>query len=537
MVPRALRPFVAVAPVPAALALFALVLLPSAPARAGGREPAQEPPVVPEAPEASAPAGSPSILLVTVDTLRRDHLGCYGYFRDTSPAIDALAREGILFERALAPSASTLPSHLSMLTGLYAHQHDRTSNKDGLRNPFASGPGCASIARELAGAGYRTAAIVSSRVLDQATGIGDGFEHFDSPRSATNPRDARETTRRALDWLDELEGDEPFFLWLHYWDTHEPNRPDGAYATMFETDDRLVEWIGRCGIDTAELTERFRLDASVQRQFVDVGRAGRPVVDGSQVGGPFRSRKRRKAQRPVRIDTARIADLINRYDGDLRTIDDQIGHVFDRLKEGGLWDRTIVAFTADHGQSLGENVFFGHGFITNVNTFVPLVLRFPPGPSFEGIEQPRRVSSLVSLVDMMPTVLARLDERIAPAFRAQIEGTDVLAEDFARPFALTQQSSQFHRGKEQDLKCALVRDRWKYVYRSSGPAELFDLEGAGEGTDVLSENEEVARALRAIVEDLLARKPETTSAAQATPDEELDELLDNLRDLGYVGDE
>jgi len=126
----------------------------------------------------------PPIVLVTVDTLRREHLGCYGYRRPTSPVIDALAADSVVFERALATMVTTVPSHLSMMTGLYAHQHGLTSNVDGVERPFVSSDTVTTLARTLNGAGYETAAFVSSIVVHGRTGLSDGFEHYaESPLS------------------------------------------------------------------------------------------------------------------------------------------------------------------------------------------------------------------------------------------------------------------------------------------------------------------------------------------------------------------
>jgi len=138
-------------------------------------------------PQAGTLPSAPSILLVTVDTLRRDHLSCYGYFRETSPCIDAFAKKGVLFERTLAPMASTYPSHLSILTGLYPHQHGRTANRDGVKNPFKSIEGCASVAVALRDQGYRTGGFISSTVLHARTGVGEGFDHFSCPNPGQKP--------------------------------------------------------------------------------------------------------------------------------------------------------------------------------------------------------------------------------------------------------------------------------------------------------------------------------------------------------------
>ena len=460
----------------------------------------------------------PSIVLITVDTLRREHLGCYGYFRETSPRIDALAAESVLFEGALATMASTLPSHLSMFTGLYPYQHGKTSNVEAVRAPFRSSEGCVPLAAALSGAGWRTAGFVSSVVLHENTGIGEGFQVFEHPLLRYGPFEAPETTSRALRWLEE-DGEEatPFFLWIHYWDVHEPNVPAPGYTGMFERDAELSAWMEQRGLDADDLARRFAADATVVEHFFGSERPGAPpsALD--------------VAPRPA-IDRAALEDLWNRYDACVREVDDQIGRVIDALKASGAWDRSIVVLTADHGQSLGEDHSFGHGRFTNVNTFVPLIVHFPADVGGRA----RREGGIVSLVDLAPTLLARFDEPALHAFGEQLEGRDLLSPAFDRPFAYTQEATRFTR--REGLECALVSRRWKYVHRDHGAEELYDLEGAGEFTDVLAANSDVAAKFERELAAMLERVPLLAESIQLEP-EETSALLEDLEDLGYTAHE
>jgi arylsulfatase A-like enzyme len=485
--------------------------------------------------EPAAALAPPSVIvLITLDTLRRDHLGCYGYFRDTSPRMDAFAAESVVFERALATAASTFPSHLSMLTGLYPHQHGRTSNFEGIREPFVSGPGCASLARALQAAGWRTAGFVSSRVLAEDTGIDDGFETYWCPSPRGNPARAETTTDHALAWLESTEPGGQLFLWVHLWDTHEPNDPPEPYAGMFEADERLSARIAESGIDLERLREKFKADASVPKMFFgNAGAERKKSIAERREEELQRKRRKRKPQEPeVEIDERSLLDLWNRYDACVRYLDHEIGRILDTLAERGLSERAIVAIVADHGQSLGENASLGHGKITNVNTFVPFLLRIP------GVEA-RRDPRLVSLVDLVPTVLGRLGADFQAPFRSQFEGSDVLATDFERPHVLVQEASAFHGTSglpsERPARCALLEGRWKYLFAEGGN-ELYDLDGAGEGVDVLAQNWDDAVRLHAKVQELLARRPETQVAAPVS-EERAKELLEELEKMGYVGDE
>lgn len=487
----------------------------------------------PDAPEplpaAGTVAGRPSILLITVDTLRRDHLSCYGYFRETSPVIDRLAAEGILFERALASMASTYPSHLSLLTGLYPHQHGRTSNKDGVKKPYRSVEGCESAAVVLRELGYDTAAFVSSTVLHARTGIGEGFDVFSCPKAAQKPLKAVKISDGFLEWLEGRDGERPFFVWLHYWDTHEPNNPPEPHLLQFPTTDALRERIAAAGIRADAVIEEFEEDERVVERFFEAT----PVRSGGR-----RARRERESATTYQVDEDAIADLWNRYDADLHYVDTQIGRVFDALRERGAWDDSVIVFSADHGQSLGENRSFGHGRISNVNTFVPLVMRLPEGV----VAQPARHEALVSLVDVMPTVLRRLDPggESGPlaAYLAQVEGEDLFSGRFRRPHALTQESTRFHRGGEREEAYALLSGPWKYVRRGED-AQLFDLAGAGEYVDVRTEHPDVELRLKSRLTMLLRRLPlaEGAATSDAGPADETEELLQNLDELGYGGDE
>jgi arylsulfatase A-like enzyme/cytochrome c-type biogenesis protein CcmH/NrfG len=175
----------------------------------------------------------PSVLLVTLDTTRADHLGCYGAAFASTPNLDQLARDGVRFDHALSPVPLTLPSHASILTGRVPRRH-------GVRNNalFRLGPEPAVLAGELQRHGYRTAAFVSAVVLDRITGLDRGFEHYDDSvrigsRQAFNykERAASQTNGAVFEYLETLT--EPFFLWVHYFDPHLPFDPPEPFRGRF----------------------------------------------------------------------------------------------------------------------------------------------------------------------------------------------------------------------------------------------------------------------------------------------------------------
>lgn len=493
---------------------------------------------LPAAPLQSAPAPgaerprTPDLVLVTIDTLRRDHLGCYGYLRATSPRIDALAARSVQFEAAFAPMATTFPSHLTLLTGLHPHQHGHTSNPDAVRRPYRSGAGKLSAAEVLAGIGYRTAGFVSSVVLSERTGIGAGFQTYDAPAVQVGNRVSSETVERALTWLGAVPAEAPVFLWVHLWDVHEPNTPAGPYADLFTAGEELRAWVRARGIDPSELAREFAGQRSIGERFFGLEARGKEAPPPRERAGLRQVGRRPREKGPVSftIDEAAVLDLFDRYDACVRAVDDQVGRLIDALEARGRWQRSVFVFTADHGQSLGENRHLGHGTNTQVNVAVPLVIHFPEGT----VPQPARAGGLVSLVDALPTVLARIEhEELAP-LRAQLAGEDVLRPGFAREHVLTARATEFHGGDPQPYESALFSRRWKYVREEGAPGRLYDLDGAGEGVDVAAQHADIARELDTLLSKHLAGSLPAAQAEEPV-DPEAAELLEKLEDLGYGG--
>lgn len=293
-------------------------------------------------------ASRPDIVLVTVDALRADHLGAYGYARATSPRIDRLAAEGILFENAYAQASYTVPSVTAILTGnlpLYA----------GVKNepvPFASKN--ESVAEALTGAGYDTAAFVDNGLLRWSAGWNQGFRTF----RCVDRDDASELTDAALAWLNE-ERDRPFFLWVHYLDPHAPYKERRLYRESFREPADARTWIGAAEAD----------DESVV------------------------------------WDAATARNAVNLYDGEIRYTDDHLGRLLDRLDRRERADRTVLILSADHGEAFLEHGDKSHGFTVYEETVrVPLIFRVPQARNV-GLGTPRREDALVGLIDLFPTIV------------------------------------------------------------------------------------------------------------------------------------
>ena len=325
-----------------ATALLALTALPAAACRDG----------------ASRAGGTPNVLLICIDTLRADHLGCYGYGRrPTSPALDALAARSTLFRGTSATACWTKPSVPSIFTGTFPLQHGvyRGSARGGEGTVSDVLPdGARTLAEVFREHGYATAAFVRNAQLR----VGMGFEQgFDLYRDKAG--DAREIRWRATDWLDERDPGRPFFLYLHLLDCHWPYPVPDEYAGLF--------------VDL-EATEFVRRDD--WRELRDAVNDGRTELSDEQ----------REA-------------LIALYDGAIRYADDQMGRLFARLEREGIAEETIVCIVSDHGEEFGEHGRIGHGHgLYETLLHVPWILHVPGRPAAV-LDVP------TSLVDLYPTLL------------------------------------------------------------------------------------------------------------------------------------
>ena len=312
-----------------------------------------------------------NVLLISLDTLRADHLSCYGYKRATSPRIDEVAKEGVLFENVVAASNWTIPSHMSLLTSLYPSAH-RVENPN-----RCLGESVPTLAQVLEKQGYTTAGFVTGPNLNHRLGFHHGFQLYDDftatmmcesnlfedhPANITGIDDVptdHVITNLATLWLKQ-HGQEKFFLFLHYWDCHNDYIPPPPYDRQFDP--------GYQGKEN-----------------------GRMVVE-------------RWKDIEARIAPADLAHLIALYDGEIAHTDDHVGQVLQLLQEMGLAEKTLLVIVSDHGEG-----FLEHGRILHGNTLfeelihVPLILRLPGV-----IPAGRRIQDNASQVDVMPTVLGLL---------------------------------------------------------------------------------------------------------------------------------
>jgi len=427
---------------------------------------------------------STSLVVVTIDTLRADHLGCYGYFRDTSPNFDRFAAEGVLFESVFAPAATTLPTHASLFTGVYPLEHGVVANLGASGKPFVWKPALRTLAQLAKERGFTTAAFVSAAPLKRHAGLAPGFDVYDQPVGAQ--RNASQTLERVTRWLGETHA-RPVFLWVHFFDPHRPLEPPPEHA-VFSGDADLERYLAERGVPPFGFMEKDRYET-------------RPDVD--------------------------------RYDGEIRYVDDRLGALFEALRQSGLYESSVIVLTADHGEGLNQHGWPGHGGTHAEQLHIPLVIRFPePERNRVG-----RVRALVSTVDVLPTALPGVDAVLAERFAAQASGRDTLASGFQPQPILSRRTVRPGRETAGPL-WGLTTNDWRLLYDLDGPVRLFDRardpfeldDQAAARPDVVADLERQSAAL------IHAQRARATSLGTAEPGAvtPLDrELLLQLEALGY----
>jgi arylsulfatase A-like enzyme len=433
------------------------------------------------------PPGLPNVVFVTLDTTRADHLGLYGYYRDTSPELDAFSRETIVFDRVVAPMATTLPTHLALFTATHPLEHGVLANAHQGGRRFVLAPGLRTLAEVARDAGYRTAAFVSSAPLKRNSGAEHGFDTYEQPEGNKLARHGHITTDAALAWLSDTPRG-PFLLWVHYFDAHWPFTPPRSTAALFRTDAGAEAWL-------AERRVPRRAD-----------RTGIGMEDSRKV--------------------------LNLYDAELRFQDQQLGRLLAALEARPDWPHTAVVILGDHGEGLSQHGHPAHGGTWNEQLSVPLLMRIPG-------QTPHRESRLLSVEDVVPTFLGLLRVPELQGILAQASGRDRLSDD-SEWQVLSQDSGRFRA--DPGYRYALTTPRWKYfrIEDPDGPTReaLYDLETdpfelddvAGEQPGVLAEmRERLAAELAARLARGRELRPEELPAGPPDPG-----LLEQLRELGYL---
>ncbi len=305
---------------------------------------------------ADEPELPPSVILISLDTLRADHVGFLGHERDTTPFLDELAEESLVFERAFATSCWTLSSHMTILTGLYADQHGVVANEAALN------PNVPLLAERLSDRGYATVGLYELGWIHERHGFARGFDVF------RNHLDAEEAAAHLAEEIPKLPEKRPFFLFLHLFDIH---------------CDPLLD-AGKFYNPPPEYEGMFRADAAEALAGIDFKRA---------------------LKEPGLLNADQLDALIATYDGGIRYVDDRLREWITDWRERGLLDRAILIITSDHGEALGQRAgdLDKHGGMYQEALRVPLLVRYP-----DGRRAGERRSEPVHSVDIVPTLLRDL---------------------------------------------------------------------------------------------------------------------------------
>jgi arylsulfatase A-like enzyme len=434
------------------------------------------------------PQRPPNVVLLVLDTVRADHLGCYGYQRPTTPRIDALAARADRHERVESTAPWTLPSHASMFTGQLSFEHGIHAGRgpdgvifDGRR----LAPGQRTLAEALGEAGYRTAGFVANAIyLSETFGFQQGFEVYDVERLR-----APQMTAKLLRWIDEEAGEGPFFAFVNFMDAHRP------YNT-----DPLPE-----GPPPGLPAPAPEPSGSLLHRLI-----GQVMAQGEQP------------------DPELVAKVISHYDHGIAWLDRAVGQIVDALASRGLWEDTLLIVTSDHGEYFGEHGLVEHSKdVYQPAIAVPLIVKRP------GQTQGRVLPERISLADL-PTLVfdqlpARLRERHGADLTQRDERSAVLAEIYYTRGKDLQQpwGRRFLRERQ-----ALYVERYKLILSSDGADELYDLEAdPGESHDLLAERPDLGEALRKRLLAVLATRPGGAGAGEVP--ELTPEQLEELRLLGY----
>lgn len=447
-----------------------------------------------------------SLVLVTIDTLRADAVGVYGGGSAATPVIDRLAREGVLFEDAVAPMPLTRPSHFTIFTGRYPREHGVVNNQ--LELPEAE----VTLAEVFRDAGYRTAGFSGVKLFEADSGVAQGFGDFAASERRHDP--AAQVVDRALAWLEELPAGERFFLWVHLYDPHMPYAPPPEFLPAEPPPaggvDREASWAG--------------LKAIARRGGGDIGPAA----------------------------ARRIRAL---YDAEVASADAEVGRLLAGVG-GRSGPEPVVALAADHGECFDHGYFYRHSDCLYEGALrIPLVVRAPGR-----LEAGRRIAGAVELVDLGATLLRLAGLEPPASFRARDLLAGAAASAAGPASALGAGDAYFQPILSDDKAAAnrqriwagigsvagepvrtalrseiepvgVRRGRWKYVMGGTLREELYDLSAdAAERRNLAEVDRRRTAELRSAARRFMEEVPFTVLDAKALSPE----LREHLKALGYL---
>jgi arylsulfatase A-like enzyme len=443
-----------------------------------------------------------NVLLITLDTLRPDHLNTYGYERDTSPSLDELAKDSFVFDQAFTVATTSGPSHATLLTGLYPAQHGLLDNGQEINDETRT------LAETLRQTGYDTAGFVGYYALSEESGLDKGFQNFEYHPIVSHDHKEKELEddvkgfAAVNGWLESWaqspeDSRAPFFVWMHVQNIHESYDPPPPYNTMFQKISGLQTFEGFKG----------EFDVHCANDLADAWRAD--ILP------------------PHFKDEATAL-----YDGEIRFVDDQLGRIFARLKSMEAYDDTVIVIVSDHGEilfELYENDFYKKGpghtaRYTDASIRVPLILK-PAG--FQEFENIGHLGQMVSSVDLVPTLLELLGFQIPKI----LPGESLVPIMHQVDFAMERERIFIHEAPDEVEYYGIRTDQWKFVTKNEKGIESSLL------TDLINDPEEnrsafsssKAQEMKALLGEW---KKENQSSIQTR--EMTEEMRTALKEGGYL---
>lgn len=429
------------------------------------------------------------VLLITLDTTRTDYLGCYGSVENTSPNLDKLAMESVVFDLAIAQAAVTPVSHASILTGLNPYNHNLRVMHGLVDNSLSEEQ--ITIAKVWKEAGGRTSAFVSAFPVTEAFGLGQGFEHFDAEfpqadgeglvsesgnvNTGKSQRRAEETTDAAIKWLDKkFNKKKPLLMWVHYFDPHDPY-----------------------------------------------------VVPPRDFKANFK---------PTSNEKDDILRMI--YKTEVFYMDYHIGRLLEAFSQEGLWKDTIVVVVGDHGEGLGDHDWWTHGILYQEQIGVPQIIRIP------GVRGGIRVNSLVRTIDLMPTVLEAAG--VSTEMYPEMDGKSLMRaintgmteepllgySDSVNMLTYGRPDVRDKRDQKNDKLYCVMDEKYKLIYHQLRPeeSEFYDLQTDPKEMKNLWKDKPAE--MERLMKELESRNAFSEILPGMTPTDA--EWLNKLKGLGYV---
>jgi len=429
------------------------------------------------------------VIVLSIDTLRTDMLKCYGSTGRHMPNLDALASRGVVFRNAIAPMATTFPSHSSMFTGLYPRVHGVRWNGDALQDEHTT------LAEILSADGWNTGAFVSYKAMLSRGGLDQGFQAVSDKKfdfSTDRIRPGTEVNELAFDYLDQVLAESPqknTFMWLHYFEPHAP------YPLTDYAEDELRDYHG-------------------------------PLADGASV------EEFAGLNKPGNGSNEAFLALRSLYEGRVHEFDQVVKDLLDGLEERGILEETVLIIVGDHGQLLGEHQRVGHGSILWQEVLnVPFIV-VNPNSEYVGVENNR-----VGIVDLTPTLLELLGMPLIRGMQGRsllpaLEGDVLLPRMYFSEVRIADPRQTRPEGQSDAV--AVFSGPYKFVL--NGPKEvLWNIEfDPGEHTPLeLDQFQDVVNQLRPLAQFHKELSPEALTLQTAMSEE----MLQELEELGYVGGE